>query len=238
LKEKIDTVVFYSGWNCIRDFTIAEALKKSNPFTDKFQIMDGSSNRQIGFNHLLYNRYNTFINLKLTLSLFANQLASYGLRWLPIKSLQKYLIPAISKFFPVQKDLTKYIIESVQKNTITELSTGAVSHYRHINSMAKACSHKNSCTYLSYFQPLLYFGKKNLSAEEKVIFELFNHYGEYYHKFYSLIKDSFTVDEMIDLTGLFDSNLDQLYIDMGHLNKMGNFIVANKMAQDIAKMYA
>jgi hypothetical protein len=238
LKEKIDMVVFYSGWNCIRDFTIAEALKKTNPFTGKFRIMDGSSNRQIGFNHLLYNHYNTLINLKLTLSLFANQLASCGLRLLPIKSLQKYLIPVISKFFPVQQDFTEYIINSVQKNTITELSSGAVSHYRHINSMAKACSHKNACAYLSYFQPLLYFGKKNLSAEEKIIFELFNHYGEYYQEFYSLIKDNFIADEMIDLTGLFDSDFDQLYIDMGHLNKMGNFIVANKIAQDIAKMHA
>lgn len=237
LKEKLDTVIFYSGWNCIRDFIITESLKKTNPFDDKFRIVDGSSNRQIGFNHYLYHRFSPLKNLKLTLTTFINLLASYGLMWIPIQPLQGYLARAIPKYFPVQEDLTEYIIKSIQKNTVTDLSNEAVKHYRHIDKMAKFCSQNNSSSYLSYFQPLLYFGKKKLSPEEKVIFELFNHHSEYYQKFYSIIKDHLSEDEIVDLTGLFDNHSEQLYIDMGHLNKMGNFVVAEKIARDLSQMY-
>ena len=237
LKEKPATVVFYSGWNCIRDFTIAEALKKTNPFHPQFRIADGSSNSQIGFNHHLYHRYKPLKNIKHTIFSLINFVASYALRWIPHQSLQKHLVRAIAKYFPVQEDLTDYIMESVQKSTVAELSNEAVNHYRHINQMANACSLKNSASYLSYFQPLLYFGNKPLSPDEKVIIELFNQYPEYYQKFYSLIKDHFAEDEMIDLTGLFDHHPEQLYIDMGHLNKAGYFVVAERIAQDLAQIY-
>ena len=237
LKENLDAVVFYSGWNCIRDFIIAAALKKENPFHPQFCIADGSSNNQIGFNHHLYHRYKPLKNLKHTTFSLINFVASYTLRCIPQQSLKKYLVRAISKYFPVQEDLTDCIMESVQKNTVAELANEAVNHYRHINQMAKACSLKSSASYLSYFQPLLYFGNKSLSPDEKVIIELFNQYPEYYQKFYSLIKEHFAEDEMIDLTGLFDHHSEQLYIDMGHLNKAGYFVVAERIAQDLAQIY-
>jgi hypothetical protein len=237
LKEKPATVVFYSGWNCIRDFTIAEALKKTNPFHPQFRIADGSSNSQIGFNHHLYHRYKPLKNIKHTIFSLINFVASYALRWIPHQSLQKHLVRAIAKYFPVQEDLTDYIMESVQKSTVAELSNEAVNHYRHINQMAKACSLKSSASYLSYFQPLLYFGNKPLSPEEKAFIELFNQHPEYYQKFYSLIKEHFPNDEMTDLTDLFNHHSEQLYIDMGHLNKLGNLIVAERMAHDLAQIY-
>ena len=237
LKENLDTVVFYSGWNCVLNFSIAEALKKENPFDLQFRIADGSSNSQVGFNHHLYHRYKPLQSLKHTLSVFANMVSSFGIRLIPIESLRKSLTRAVGKYFPTQADLTKYIMQSVQKSTVAELSTQAVNHYRHINQMAKACSLKSSASYLSYFQPLLYFGNKPLSPEEKVFIDLFNQHPEYYQNFYSLVKDHFPDDEMIDLTGLFDDHFEQLYIDMGHLNKVGYFIVAERIAQDLARIH-
>ena len=39
---------------------------------------------------------------------------------------------------------------------------------------------------------------------------------------------------MIDLVDLFNNVSEQLYIDIGHLNKTGYFLVAQKIAKDIA----
>jgi hypothetical protein len=159
---------------------------------------------------------------------------SSALSYVPSRFLHKHLKKVISKYIPVQEDLSGEMTKAIEQNEIGVLSAGAVEHYKHINLMAKACSEKSGSIYLSYFQPLLYFGGKKLSPEEELFFDKYNHYPEYYQKFYELIKDNLSEDGMIDLVDLFNNVSEQLYIDIGHLNKTGYFLVAQKIAKDIA----
>lgn len=234
LKEKSDAIIFYSGWNCIRSFTITEALKIANSFGDRFRITDGCSVRHISFNYFLYNRFNPSKSFRHSFFTLANLVLSSTLSYVPSKILHKYLIKSISKYIPVQEDLSAEMTKAVDQSEVVVLAAGAVKHYQHTNLMAKACSEKSGSAYLSYFQPLLYFGRKKLSPEEELFFDKYNHYPEYYQKFYELIKDHLSEDGIIDLVDLFNEVSDQLYIDIGHLNKQGYFLVAQKIAKDIA----
>jgi hypothetical protein len=234
LKEKSDAIIFYSGWNCIRSFTITEALKRANSFGGKFRITDGCSVRHITFNYFLYNRFNPSKTFRHGFFSLANLVMSSALIYVPSKFLHKHLKKAISKYIPVQEDLSDEMTKAVEQSEIGVLSAGAVKHYQHINLMAKACSEKSGSVYFSYFQPLLYFGNKKLSPEEELFFDKYNHYPEYYQKFYELIKGHLSEDGMIDLVDLFNNVSEQLYIDIGHLNKTGYFLVAQKIAKDIA----
>ena len=47
----------------------------------------------------------------------------------------------------------------------------------------------------------------------------------------------FVNDGMVDLANIFNGNTEQLYIDMGHLNKMGYFLVAQRIARDIYESF-
>ena len=237
LKEKSDAIIFYSGWNCIRSLIISEALKQANSFEDCFRITDGCTTRQIGFNYFLYHRFSPLKTVKQGLISSVNLLLSSVVESIPFKAMQKRLKTAISNYLSVQDDLSEIMAKSVEQYQVENLAAGAVEHYRHMNSMAKACCASKGSVYLSYFQPLLYFGDKPLSPEEKLIYDRYNHYPEYYQKFYHLMQGHFVNDGMVDLANIFNGNTEQLYIDMGHLNKMGYFLVAQRIARDIYESF-
>jgi hypothetical protein len=58
--------------------------------------------------------------------------------------------------------------------------------------------------------------------------------GGVQHAFYAQVVASATPEYFHDLGHVFDSTREQVYIDTGHLNPYGNFIVAEKMADQIA----
>ena len=69
------------------------------------------------------------------------------------------------------------------------------------------------------------------SSGDPKIFEKFEKVFEIYKK--TSIENSFK--NFKDLTNLFDCIEHELYIDSGHLNRMGNLIVSAYIADDIAK---
>ena len=57
--------------------------------------------------------------------------------------------------------------------------------------------------------------------------------GGVQHAFYAQVVASATPGYFHDLGHVFDSTPQQVYIDTGHLNPYGNFIVAEKIAGQI-----
>ena len=225
---KPDKVIFYDGWNCSSYLTKINLLKKTN-FID---IPNGTSLRQIEHDQNLLNSYNVLSNLKkiskLTLSLFFSLVSGI----LSSKYSEK-LEFVISKYLNLKNNnLNRFT--SNYKQSDQEIITKSINEYKFIHESVTNFCNSNQIKFFHFFQPLVFFGKKNLTKDE--IEWKKNGYSsgdpEIFHKFYkSFLEKKLNI---IDLTNTFDDENKQTYIDSGHLNILGNFLVSKKIAKIIS----
>ena len=86
---------------------------------------------------------------------------------------------------------------------------------------------------MTFLQPLIINTEKQLTEEEIKIKKNQNIDNNTLIKaFYEKISKN-NLDNFYDLKNVFDSTKDQTFLDMGHLNKGGNFIIAEYIANKI-----
>ena len=120
------------------------------------------------------------------------------------------------------------------KQSDQEIITKSINEYKFIHESVTNFCNSNQIKFFHFFQPLVFFGKKNLTKDE--IEWKKNGYSsgdpEIFHKFYkSFLEKKLNI---IDLTNTFDDENKQTYIDSGHLNILGNFLVSKKIAKIIS----
>ena len=87
---------------------------------------------------------------------------------------------------------------------------------------------------------MVFYGEKPLTAEEEYFKEscLASADSSIFYKFKSILdsnkyKFKMNNSKFFDFTHIFDNTFEQLYIDSGHLNRLGNFKVAEKIAEKL-----
>ena len=242
---KPSSVIFYDGWNCSTYLALINKLKKEDIMDENRTFFDGENIRNIEHNSILNSTYNLYWMLKRTLKLFLANFINLISNFFKIKTLSKILNKMQSKYLSFKiLNLNNAISElnNISENEIKNMMPTVVSDYIDIHDYANQICKSHKVDFYWIFQPLVFYGEKKLNPKEiiwkrKGSSSIQPKFYEYFYEEFKKKNKSFIEKKNInfhDLTDIFNDILDQTYIDSGHLNRLGNLIVANKIS-DILK---
>tara|TARA_B100001057_G_scaffold407260_1_gene421037 strand:- start:555 stop:1838 length:1284 start_codon:yes stop_codon:yes gene_type:complete len=243
---KPSSVIFYDGWNCSTYLALINKLKKEDIKYENLTFFNGENIRNIEHNSILNSSYNLYWMLKRTLKLFLANSINLISNFFKIEILSKILNKIQSKYFSLKiLNLNNTISEfnNISENEIKNMVPTIVSDYIDIHNYANQICKSHQIDFYWIFQPLVFYGEKKLNQNEITWKKkgLSSIQPKFYESFYEEFKKknkSFVETKNInfhDLTNIFDGIVDQTYIDSGHLNRLGNLIVADKIT-DILKI--
>ncbi len=234
LRSPPDCVVFYTGWNCAFNQSAIHALLETGLPAHRNHIYPGMSTRHIEHGVLLRRQFNMgqawqraiWLTVNKTLTQLAGIFASTGSR----KILDTFL-----KYDPtVNHDFMTEVIETITSGNIEALAAQSAQDYLRIHRMADACCKTEKVGFFNFFQPCLSWGSKPMTTVEQHYVSNSPPMGGVQRKFYEQICAHHKPDFFHDLAGVFDAENKQVFIDTGHLNPYGNFMVAEKIADTLA----
>ena len=158
--------------------------------------------------------------------------------------LGKYVMPNTRTFF---QEIKERAIGAMHKEVFwkAKFSKEGIKNYLdNLRSINGIC-HAHGIRVINVFQPNLAF-KKSLAEYEKEILKFITDriegYLEVIHRFYEETSRVFERElsvfvkenDVVDLSGIFLNNPDEIYSDYCHYNKEGNSIIARALAKIIA----
>jgi hypothetical protein len=126
------------------------------------------------------------------------------------------------------------IIESISQGDTKKIAADCARDYLRLVKLAHVCCEAEDVNFLNFIQPCLSWGNKTMTSNEQEFVNNSPSMGGVQKAFYDQVISKTTQKYFHDLGHVFDSTQEQVYIDTGHLNPHGNFIVAEKIASQIA----
>jgi len=235
-------IVFYDGWNCASYLTNKKIIQNQLNEALSNLATEADSLMSIGHNIRLNKAYDLKWYLKNSINLFFAFLTDVVQKHLP-KFLGRQLLRIQSRLFPldlVHKEIEKLLdVNSNWSQTHNDFSERAVNEYVALHQVVKDLVTPHA-GYLWIQQPLVFWGSKPLTKNEKEWKEngyssgdprLFKSFDVKLKSTISSSPDLFS--HFVDMTHIFDEIFDELYIDSGHLNRLGNLIVSVNIADEI-----
>lgn len=87
---------------------------------------------------------------------------------------------------------------------------------------------------MTYFQPVAWWGGKPFSITEQAYIEASRSVEDDHVHFYREVSRHRDQEWFVDLSDTFKNASNEVYIDSGHLNRLGNVFIARAMAADLA----
>ena len=247
---KSANVIFYDGWNCASYLTLMNQIKEQNFKNEKNKInlFNGDSIRQLEHNFVLSKIYDLPWHLSRVKNLILAYILDFFYKYTPTKILKKVLKAIQSRMVSLKPndDLQKfYSTLDDSEDKINRASRLAVEEYIDLHETINSVCQKNGGNFFWFQQPLVFWGRKPLTKNEKDwrdngfssgnprIFKIFE------KNFNSSFKEKYKKNEILkfkDLTNIFCNTHEEVYIDSGHLNRMGNLIVAAEISKEIEKV--
>lgn len=235
-----DDVVFYDGWNCCSYITLSNNTRfnmNNNSLLSKGELL-----RHLEHNFALSNSYKTSFFIKRAIKLSIAEIFAifdyiFNNRFIrrSLNFIQRNLFD-IRIFKDTEKILDNYDDSYSVLNSIPE----SVEDYIRIHEVASEFCYSRKIRFYTFFQPLVFYGKKPLTTEEEYFKEscFASADSSIFYKFKSILdskkyKFKMKNSKFFDFTHIFDNTFEQLYIDSGHLNRLGNFKVAEKIAEKL-----
>jgi hypothetical protein len=126
------------------------------------------------------------------------------------------------------------IIESISNGDTQKIAKDCAQDYLRLSRLAQACCQAEDVEFLNFIQPCLSWGNKTMTPGEQEFVNNSPPMGGVQKAFYENVVSQTTEKYFHDLGHVFDSTPEQVYIDTGHLNQYGNFVVAEKIADQLA----
>ena len=108
---------------------------------------------------------------------------------------------------------------------------GSVSQYIDIHQYAQAIANSLNIKFITFLQPLIFWGSKKLTANEyewertAISSGRPEQYKLFKRLLISKIKQSNFHENFVNLTNIFDNYEEEIYTDTGHVNRLGNLII-------------
>ena len=119
------------------------------------------------------------------------------------------------------------------EHEIASAVAGSVRKYKIIHNLASTVCESVDIKFVHILQPLIFVGKKKLSHNENIWKKNGFSSGNplIYETFYREVTSNSVCDDYnyLDLSGCFNDIDEEVYIDSGHLNRIGNLIVGKKI---------
>jgi lysophospholipase L1-like esterase len=234
LRTPPDMVIFYTGWNCIFNQSAVLALLDDNSLSISSNAYLGMSTRHIEHGMHLNQQFNRFASLKRTFWLCINTVLSKLAALSHSKKYRAFFDQCLKLDPTVSHSFVPEIIESISQGDTKKIAADCARDYLRLSTLARACCHVNGVGFLNFLQPCLSWGEKIMTLSEQEFVNQSPPMGGVQRAFYEQVVASTTPEYFHDLGRVFDSTREQVYIDTGHLNPHGNFIVAEKIADQIA----
>ncbi len=237
---KPNMVVFYDGWNCATYLALrSKLLHISEKFNLNLPITAGETIRQFEHNITLDKVFNYKYCLSRLLKMSIGEVA--GLLSPRESKVEKFIGRIQEKFLSLRtnSELSK-IANLIKDDEINDKSIEeSVSDYISIHQFAKAITNSLDIQFVTFLQPLTCWGSKKLTKKELDWYQ--SSYKSERSKLHKLFKSQLLAqitnksicENFIDLTNVFDDFEDELYIDTGHINRLGNLIVSEKITKEI-----
>ena len=236
LKPRIS--VFYDGWNDCSYFTTLAALA-----TDAGSPLSLASHQAVALRQLELNLMApTFSSprraLELATRLGAAWLAS-GVGDLFPPALRRPIHKVTARVIPlgVHREFARLRGNSSDESLINAVPE-AVRKFALIHAVASFLSASCGSTLIHALQPLTLWGKKPFTNREREYAASGSSTDSTapFESFKQQVIDKLG-DQLINLTEAFAEETAELYTDSGHLNRLGNWIVASRLATAIADQW-
>jgi hypothetical protein len=236
-----DKVIFYDGWNCSTQFIFKAVISEFPSLRKKIEIYDRQSLFSIVHDLYIAKAFNIPWLLRYFLTVLTIQMLSKAIRFFKNKNLISFFTNCAKRlpvFYGKQamfRDIYHGLfIENVAINSVVN---HAAQSYIRVHEAARKHCEIEGVQFLSFFQPHQDLGKKTLTDLEKqhgkdaqsllVLPET----NRSFHR--ELREKLFSKPNYFDLTDCFDQVEDEVYIDDGHINRYGNYLVADRIAETI-----
>ena len=233
LPLKPDLVVFYTGWNCAFNFHLNAYLNSSDAFASD-AIHPGLGSRQVELMQLLSKSFDLSASVPRLLWLLGNKLTTK----LKEFSSSAWLHSAIHNLRGIDPTLNNNIwsdwIRAISGEQVAFLQDAASQYLRIMNTAAAICAEED-VAFLGFFQPNLFWGAKHLTNDEKRFIASEPVDPDSQLGFYKAVMEQDTEKKIIDLSQTFSDERRQIYIDTGHMNPLGNYIMAKTIARHLKK---
>jgi hypothetical protein len=239
-------VVFYDGWNCASYLSVMELLrKKIEALDDTLILRYGESVRHVEHNFTLSETYNSAWCLTRFLKLELSRIASFCIQFVPNKIVRSVLLGFQNKFFDLRpsrkfSSLLSAATNNISEADIREVAEIAAANYIEIHRYANAVCSDLGVRFNWFQQPLVFWGNKPLTKSESEWKttgyssgdpRFFDFFEAFFHEKFKSLQGSSDKLAFRDLTEIFDCVSDEVYIDSGHLNRLGNLFVSSAIAE-------
>jgi hypothetical protein len=222
-----ELVIFYDGWNCANYFDYTFRLK------DGENNFDGDGYRNSQHNYNLLREMNISYHLSKALKLIIFNLISFIHKYFKTNSfLDLKARSIVSKYIALQSANDVQDVLSKKKSNDSSVKFSS-EKYLEIHSSIEKYLEINGSSMMTFLQPLIINSKKKLTKEEVEIKDNQDRDNEILIKnFYEQVSNN-ELKNFYNLKNVLNNTIDQTFLDLGHLNKDGNFIIAEYMADQI-----
>ncbi len=222
-----ELVIFYDGWNCANYFDYTFRLK------DGENNFDGDGYRNSQHNYNLLREMNISYHLSKALKLIIFNLISFIHKYFKTNSfLDLKARSIVSKYIALQSANDVQDVLSKKKSNDSSVKFSS-EKYLEIHSSIEKYLEINGSSMMTFLQPLIINSKKKLTKEEVGIKDNQDRDNEILIKnFYEQVSNN-ELKNFYNLKNVLNHTIDQTFLDLGHLNKDGNFIIAEYMADQI-----
>lgn len=229
-----DCVVFYTGWNCVFNQSGVHALLNSKQASIQNDIYLGMGSRHIEHGMQLSGQFNLAQAWKRACWLTLNKLMTQFSRLSGSKSVRKFFNGLLKSDPTVNHRFVSEMIDAMSNSNADQIAQATAKDYVLLTRLAHACCASENVQFLNFFQPCLSWGDKPTTPVEKEYIANSPAMGGIQQKFKEQVLSQALPNYFHDLSGVFDHVTRQVYVDTGHLNPYGNFLVAEKIADQLA----
>ena len=234
-----DIVLFYDGWNDCTYYSLLDIMSKHSK-DDLVRNLAARSQgiRQIEMELSVLQMFEPGSALRRAWRAGMNATFAHLGEALP-GSLRARTNAATSHFFPigVHTALHGLIPEDLSQEQWQESGVAAGLRYLKIDALAREYCANRGIKFLHALQPNLLWGSKNMTPQEHEWVESGFSTGPVAASFTAFRDHVFDKQDalIIDLTNEFSSTSEEVYIDTGHLNRIGNLLIAKSLTEIVLK---
>ncbi len=232
--DQPDCVVFYDGWNCCHNLMLNKFFRDTGPFEGKIPIYRGMSLRHLEHDTILHHHFDIQQVFRHGWRLVGTGLLTSISRLIPFQGVNRSCAALADRFFSLKNNIHFDANALWQSAESEALARESAEDYWRIHRYSKGVCDVADVKFVTYFQPVTWWGEKPFSSSELAYIEASRAVEDDHVRFYHEVSRLRDQEWFVDLSDTFKNVADDVYIDSGHLNRLGNLFVARAMAADLA----
>lgn len=232
--DQPDCVVFYDGWNCCHNLMLNKVFRDAGPFEGEIPVHRGMSLRHLEHDIVLHRHFSVRQVFQHGWRLAGTSVLTGIARLVPNQAVRRICARLAESLFSLKNNIYFSANSLRQTSDSDELARESADDYWRIHRYSKAICDVSQTQFVTYFQPVVWWGAKPYSSSEQTYIEASKPVEDDHVRFYREVCSRPMQDWFVNLSDTFRDVSADMYIDSGHLNPLGNLTVAKAIAADLA----